>query len=73
MIKLTGQESSILVFLAQYPAHFDQFKGSLSEGALSIAKYLTGDENASLDARITGDVIRLWVKECIKRESQNGH
>ena len=64
MIKLTGQESSILVFLARCPTHFDQFKGFLGEGALSIAQYLVGDEKVTYDAKVTGDAIRIWVKGC---------
>jgi len=63
MIKLTSQESSILVFLAQCPRHFDRFEGSLGEEALSVAKYLAGDEDVSHDVKVTGDAIRAWVKD----------
>lgn len=70
-MKLTGHESSILAFLAQRPAHIDQFKGSLGTEALLVAQYLAGVEVVvSPEVRETGDAIRAWAKEREDREQR---
>lgn len=73
-VKLTGHESSVLAFLAQRPAAFEEMKKYLGGEALSIGKYLAGIDaaTASPDVRATGEYIQRWAAERRVREAEEG-